>query len=106
MTRQTHEADNNLDTLRSELKTLREDVGELVQTVVGMAKDGAAGTKQYAAHELEHRLAQLEHAYGVARKQGKQAIETAQHTVEAHPLMTLATAFGIGALIGHLMRKD
>ncbi|QNN24814.1 DUF883 family protein [Planctomycetales bacterium ZRK34] len=106
MTRQTQTSENNVETLRSELKTLREDVGELVQTVVGMARDGATDTKQAAAHELEHRLAQLEHAYGVARKQGKQAVETAQQTVEAHPLVTLATAFGIGALIGHLMRKD
>jgi len=110
VTRQTSKSkqehtDNGVEALREDLNTLREDMSHLVHTVVDLGRNSASSAKDRTSEEFERRVAQLEAAYGKARERGVEYAQSARKSAEQHPLVTLGVAFGVGALIGHLMHR-
>lgn len=83
--------EKDVDDLRAEITALRNDLSAVVHTIKDMGAE--RGTAAYArVHEAAER----------ARSQGHRAAETVAHSVEERPFTSLASAFGIGLLLGLL----
>ena len=83
--------DKDVDALRDEITALRNDLSAVVHTIKDMGAE--RGT---AAYE------RMQQAAGQARAQGKRAADSIADGVEQKPFTSLASAFGIGLLLGLL----
>lgn len=83
--------DKDVEALRAEITALRSDLGAVIHTIKGMGAE--RGT---AAYERVHEAADR------ARAQGHRAAETVAEGVEQRPFTSLASAFGIGLMLGLL----
>ncbi len=83
--------DKDIDALRAEMTTLRNDLSAVVHTLRDMGAE--RGTATYA---------RMQEAAEQARAKGHRAAETVAESVEQRPFTSLASAFGIGLLLGLL----
>lgn len=83
--------DKDVEALRAEITALRNDLGSVVHTIRDMGAE--RGT---AAYERMHEAAEQ------ARAKGHRAAEAVAEGVEHRPFTSLASAFGIGLLLGLL----
>lgn len=83
--------DKDLEALRAEMKALRSDLSAVVQTVRDIGEE--RGTAIYD---------RLRHSADRARQEGHRRADTVAHQVEQRPFTSLASAFGIGLLLGLL----
>ncbi|MDP2697646.1 YqjD family protein [Thalassospira sp.] len=91
------ETPENADKLRADVEALRHDLAEVTKTLKGMA-NGAGAT---VAHNAAERVREVSDQ---AREQFDQARDYAVDHVRERPLITVAATFGIGLLIGRLMK--
>lgn len=85
---------DEVEALRAELANLHEQMRTLGSSAARTAK---AGVRDAKAH--------LHDAVGAAKEHGKQAAESLEAKVEENPLLSLGVAFGIGLLVGAILRK-
>lgn len=97
---------DELAVLREDLATLRGDMGDLLRSVVDLSKHTATDAKDRVSEEMRERLEHLQSRLGDAKDAGRRAVRGAQHTVEEHPLTSVGVAFGVGLLVGHLLRRS
>lgn len=97
---------SDLDHLKKDLTQLRSDLSELVASVKEMGKHSAAGVRDRAQSEFEHRAQQASEALRAARSQAGEAAESVQHSIEERPFTSAAIAFGVGLVLGRLLAKD
>jgi ElaB/YqjD/DUF883 family membrane-anchored ribosome-binding protein len=83
--------DKDVEALRDEITALRKDLGAVVHTIKDMGAE--RGT---AAYERMQQAAER------ARAQGQKAADSIADGVEHKPFTSLASAFGIGLLLGLL----
>jgi ElaB/YqjD/DUF883 family membrane-anchored ribosome-binding protein len=83
--------DKDVEALRDEITALRKDLGAVVHTIKDMGAE--RGT---AAYERMQQAAER------ARAQGHKAADSVADSVEQRPFTSLASAFGIGLLLGLL----
>lgn len=80
----TRSVEEDLAALRADLKALTESISEL-------AKDKGDAVRAKLSETADRAVAS-----------GKQTAETMQETVRERPITSVAIAFGVGMLIGHL----
>lgn len=86
----------DLERVRSELRQLRADLGGLTEVALRAAKSGAAEAKE-----------RIDHSMKAAADMSKESIKAVEGQVAAHPLVSLASSFAIGLIVGlSLSRKD
>lgn len=83
-----------VEALRAELSTLHEQMRSLGTSA---ARTARAGVRDAKAH--------LHDAVDTAKSQGKHVAESLEAKVEENPLISLGVAFGVGILIGAILRK-
>jgi ElaB/YqjD/DUF883 family membrane-anchored ribosome-binding protein len=87
-------ADQDYETLRSEVQQLRTDIGNITETLKGLAS--SQGEQAYE---------RLRAGVGSARQRATQAGHAVEHQVEEHPLASLLVVFVGGLLTGLLLRS-
>ena len=107
MTEKTH--DKELDALKAEIATLRE---ELAGLAAGVKKSAGVHAKQSHAADLHEGpahgeeghgvLADLLHKFDSSRVQGEKVVRDLAAEVEQHPLVSIMAAFGLGYIIAKL----
>ena len=79
---------DDINQLREDLAQLRKDVATLAEDLLGTAKDGVGAATQ------------------AAKKHGAQVAEAVEEQVQQHPLSALGVAFGVGLLLGVVLRRS
>lgn len=83
--------DRDLEAIRAEMNALRSDLSSVVQTLRDIGEE--RGTAVYD---------RLRHSAERARNEGQRRAESVAHEIEQRPFTSLASAFGIGLLLGLL----
>jgi hypothetical protein len=116
MTERTH--DKELDALKADITSLREDIAALA---AGMKK--SAGTKGAGTHDEGERAAagqegsatseqghgifgDLLHKFDSSRIQGEKVVKGLATEVEQYPLVSIMAAFGLGYIIAKLWYQE
>lgn len=94
-----------IDTLKSDVAKLRDDIGELVSALVDLVGDKAAATRTRVESEAKERLDELRAALERARERGGRAVGQMEHQIEERPLLSVLAAFGIGLILGKLLDR-
>lgn len=95
----------DLDGLKSEIEQLRSDLGSLFEAVLDAGGEKAEEAESTVREELTERLEQLRDSIAQAKERGEQAVESAQHTIEERPLISVLVAFGVGLLAGKFIGR-
>ncbi len=77
----------DLNTLKDDLSQLRQDVTSMASDMFGVAREGMGG------------------AVKNAKEKGAEIAETLEEQIHEHPLATVGIAFGVGLLVGALIRR-
>lgn len=95
----------DIDALKDDLSLLKADLVAAMRDLVeaGKAQSGEARDQLQAA--LQEKLDRLNDAANNLAGRGRRAAETAGRYVEEKPLQSLAIAFGVGLLVGAVLRK-
>lgn len=78
-----------IDRLKADLERLRSDFSGLTEDAVHATKTGAAEAKE-----------RIERSARAAAAKGRESAEAVEEQIAAHPLVSLATAFAVGMVLG------
>ncbi|MFN3232259.1 MAG: YqjD family protein [Alphaproteobacteria bacterium] len=78
---------DDINAVKQDLSALRKDLEALVKSVSANAADKSKET------------------VGVVRDKGREGVETLAKQVEERPIASIAASFGVGLLIGCLVRR-
>lgn len=87
-------ADQDIETLRSEVQQLRSDMQNITETLKGIA-----------SQQGEQAYERLRQGWGTARQRASQAGEALEHQVEERPFTSLLIVFVGGLLAGLLLQS-
>jgi len=95
------EADATQD-LKDELKSLRDDLAELVETVKTMGKEQADAALHSAKEAVDHATDRVRMTAGEARKRGEEAADEIEAVITRPPLTSVMIALGLGYLVARI----
>ena len=90
--------DEKLSDLRADYQALRKDLAEVTKALRDTAKTRAASTAKRASEAADA-------AGERVRTTATEAIDSLENEIRQRPLVVLGAAFGIGLLIGRLLRR-
>jgi ElaB/YqjD/DUF883 family membrane-anchored ribosome-binding protein len=93
-----HELDAALDQLREDLETLKKDVGSIAGEAGSAATDRLNAALAAAMSSVESITARVE-------GWSEENLDSVREAVRDQPLQSCMIAFGIGALIGAILRR-
>lgn len=99
----TADIKEDLQEIRADMERLRDDLAEVVRSMVAMSKSSAEGAKDRTVDELEFRLGQMRGAYESTRRRARGAAESMHESLEERPVTSMMIAFGVGVAIGKLL---
>jgi hypothetical protein len=107
MTEKTH--DKELDALKADIASLREEIASLAAGVKKSAgihaeQSNAAAQQEGPTHgeEGDGVWEDLLHKFDLSRVQGEKVVRDLAAEVEQHPLVSIMAAFGLGYIIAKL----
>jgi ElaB/YqjD/DUF883 family membrane-anchored ribosome-binding protein len=92
------DAKEDFHSLRSDLDTLRQDFGTLVNTL----KSNASSRAEAELDAVRQRVASLA---GDLQTAGQQQLRAAEGKIEERPFMSVAIAFATGLVVGRLIDR-
>lgn len=95
----------DVDAIKDDLAALRSDLSAVLKDVIAAGRTEAGEARERVEDAVRSKLEKLEEAAGHARDRARDAIGAIEAHVEEKPLQSLATAFGLGVLIGVLMHR-
>ena len=108
----TNDTEKELQELGKQLAALQKDVGQLSEDTGKVAKQASDTAKEATSAALEKLEAEAKKLMDGMQSAGAQAVksgETAVHSIEdkikERPLMSTATALGIGFVVGILLNR-
>src|SRR5690625_1629989 len=97
--------DQELGTLRGDLDSLRSEVRKLSEDLSRTAQTGASAISAEAQAEMKRLRSELDDLYERAVSRGQATWEGVEEHVERNPLLSLGIAFGAGLLLGKLLDR-
>jgi ElaB/YqjD/DUF883 family membrane-anchored ribosome-binding protein len=88
------EAVTGYEQLRADIDKLRADISDLGKTLQNIVAGWGEEAKGAARRSVQ-----------TAEERAKQSVEKIAHEVEEKPITSLATAFGVGILIGLILNR-
>ena len=95
----------DVDAIKDDISALREDVVAAMRDMVEYGRSEAGDTRERLETAVRDRLDRLGEAARVIAARGKRAVDSAERYVEDNPVQSLAIAFGVGVLLGAVLRK-
>jgi ElaB/YqjD/DUF883 family membrane-anchored ribosome-binding protein len=92
------------EALKSDLDKLRGDLSNLMEGVVHSSRDSAVRAKEGTVAAARRGWGQVTSSVGAVRERGREAVEGVERQVARRPFVCLATVFGIGLILGALIR--
>ncbi len=91
--------------LMGDLRTLADDAEALIRATADDASDKAKEARSRLSHALERAKSTYEDLQSQGLESAKAAARKADETIRAHPYESLAVAFGVGVLLGALLKR-
>ena len=93
--------------LQKDISVLQADLQKLVGDIEEASKMGVAESKteQDSSARLQETIDEVQSLLTRAKNRMQHKGEQAMHTVEEHPLASLAAALGVGVLLGKLLNQ-
>jgi ElaB/YqjD/DUF883 family membrane-anchored ribosome-binding protein len=88
--------------LKAELKSLRDDLAELVEHVKTMGKEQADAAMHSAKEAVDHATDRVRLTAAEARKRGEEAADDIEAMITRHPLTSIMVAVGLGYFVGRM----
>jgi ElaB/YqjD/DUF883 family membrane-anchored ribosome-binding protein len=96
----------NLDSLKSDVVKVVGDIGELVEGVVGLGKEEVRQVRTKVEKEAKRVAGDaVSHIHDAAEK-GVGSASKLKKRFSANPIASVLAVFGVGFLIGSILRKD
>ncbi|MCC6677834.1 MAG: DUF883 family protein [Phycisphaerales bacterium] len=95
----------DVDAIKDDLASLRSDLTAVLKDVVAAGRTEAGEARERVEDAVRAKLEKIEAAAGRAVDRGRDAIGAIEAHVEEKPLQSLATAFGLGLLVGVLLHR-
>jgi ElaB/YqjD/DUF883 family membrane-anchored ribosome-binding protein len=89
----------------ADLKTLAADAEELLKATAGDLSDKAKDARVRVSAALDRAKASYEEIQDQGIESARAAAAKADETIRAHPYESLGIAFGVGVLLGALLRR-
>jgi ElaB/YqjD/DUF883 family membrane-anchored ribosome-binding protein len=89
---------DSLEDMKEDLQSLRDDVNKLISAIGDDTSDIASDTVAEARRQLK-KIAKT------AKKRGAESLGDVEAQIEQNPFTSIATAFGVGLIVGRLMGK-
>jgi len=102
---QTTDVQREIDSLKADLKSLRDDLSELSKTGGKIAGDSVQAARDALREESEKLLERWKKTASTAQAEGEHVAGQVRDEVAEKPLPSLLTAFGVGALVGWLVSR-
>jgi ElaB/YqjD/DUF883 family membrane-anchored ribosome-binding protein len=104
--RESSDLRGDVEALKADIGALRRDVTSLVQDLIAAGKaragDAGQGFSSAARSRLEDFGVDME---GVSER-GMELLESVQDQIERRPLMSIGIAFGVGMVLGSILRRS
>lgn len=95
----------DVDAIKDDLAVLRSDLSAVLKDLVSAGRAEAGEARERIEEAVRDRIEKLGDAAGRAADRTRDAIGSLEAHVEAKPLQSLATAFGLGLLVGVLLHR-
>ena len=95
--------DEELQQLRSDFRTLQNDVGELTSLMRELGVERVNEARSSATDSLHARREQLRAQADALRGRGRHYTEEFEQLIGGHPESSLAIAFGVGFIVAKLL---
>jgi ElaB/YqjD/DUF883 family membrane-anchored ribosome-binding protein len=92
-----------LDALKADIASLRQDIAGLTTAVRDAASDKAQKTRAETQERIRSTWEDLENKLDEVLAQGKATLGNVESQVGQHPAGSLLTAFGVGFLVAKLL---
>jgi len=96
-------ATQEITQLKKDIEALKDDIGDLTNTIKEMAKDNAAEGKSKVFEELH--IDDLQEQLDKLKNKGKEGLGTVESEIKTRPLQSVALSFGVGFLIALFMNR-
>jgi ElaB/YqjD/DUF883 family membrane-anchored ribosome-binding protein len=94
----------DLQTIKEDLVRLKDDVASLTRNLFSAGRTGATDVTGRLGGMARQGMDQLSDTFGDVGDRSKQMLDVAQHKVEENPLASVGIAFGVGLLLGSIIR--
>ena len=91
--------------LMEDMRALTRDAEDLLRATAGDLSDKAKDARERVSAALERAKATCESLQAQSLESAKVAAKKADETIRAHPYESIAVAFGVGILLGALLRR-
>ena len=95
----------DIDALKDDFSLLKADLIAAMRALIEAGKSQTGETREQLEAALQEKMDRLNAATGDLADRGREAARSAQRYVEHNPLQSLAVAFGVGVLVGAVLRK-
>ena len=96
---------HDVDAIKDDIALLKTDLVAAMRDLVEAGKSQAGEARAKIEDSINEKLDKLNAAAGNVADRGRRAAKSAQHFVEERPFQSLAMAFGVGLLVGAVLRK-
>ena len=90
---------DDLEKLKDDLAHLRDDLGDLMNSVVSAGRSRVGEVRQRMQSEVSDQVGRM-------RDCRQQATQSVQRQFESHPVLAVGAAFGLGVILGSMLRRD
>ncbi len=102
---QTSDVQHEIDSLKADLKSLRDDLSELSKAGGKAAGDSVQAARESLREEADKLIERLKKTASTVQEEGEHVAGQVRDEVTEKPLPSLLTAFGVGALLGWLVSR-
>lgn len=95
----------DVDAIREDLAVLRSDLSAALRDVIDAGRAEAGDARERLEEALRAKIEKLSDAADSVAERGRDAMDAIEAHVEEKPLQSLATAFGLGLLVGVLLHR-
>ena len=95
----------DVDAIKGDLAALKTDLVAAMRDLVEAGKTGAGEVRDKLEEAVQERLRRVGDAAHSVADRGRKAADNVNRYVEEKPLQSLAMAFGVGLLLGVVLRK-
>ncbi len=96
---------DELGSIQTDLKELRDDVAALCQSIVEAGKSGLDDARFRVSRKTRENLEELLDRLKSARDRGRKTVSSLESTIEEKPLTSLIVAFVVGLFAGKLVSR-
>jgi ElaB/YqjD/DUF883 family membrane-anchored ribosome-binding protein len=92
----TTKTENSVEDVKDDLTSLRKDVDKLLKAL-------GHDAESFANEALDESRKRVKIMAKNAQKRGIEGLDAAEAQIEANPFTSIATAFGVGLIVGRLL---